>query len=285
MGTGDWNDGLNQVGPRGKGESVWLGFFLYEVLCQFAALMEIKQDKLTKEYFSQKAQNLKQALDRMWRGNHYIRAITDDGRELDVADALTASWPIISHAADFEKGAVAMETGLKELEKDNMILLCSPPFSDDSDPYPGRIADYPPGVRENGGQYSHGASWMVDALLRLADLAEERGKADQAGMYRAKAVEVWLKISPLMHMNNRSYGLSPHQQAADIYYGSGYEGRGGWSWYTGSAGRMLYTAYAILGLQMEHGNLTIAENAFEPKGSLRLKRVVYRGKTYEEGSL
>jgi cyclic beta-1,2-glucan synthetase len=284
IGTGDWNDGLNQVGPRGKGESVWLGFFLYEVLCRFSELMEIKQDTFTKEYFSQKAQNLKQALDRMWRGNHYIRAITDDGRELDVADALTASWPIISHAADFEKGAKAMETGLKELEKDNMILLCSPPFTDDSDPYPGRIADYPPGVRENGGQYSHGASWIVDALVCLADLAEERGKANQAATYRAKAVEVWLKISPLMHMNNRSYGLSPHQQAADIYFGPGYEGRGGWSWYTGSAGRMLYTAYTILGLKMEHGNLTIAKNAFEPKGSLGLKRVVYRGKTYEQGS-
>ena len=284
IGTGDWNDGLNQVGPRGKGESVWLGFFLYEVLSRFAELMEIKQDKFTKQYFSQKAQNLKQALDRMWRGNHYIRAITDDGRELDLADALTASWPIISDAADFEKGAVAMETGLKELEKDNMILLCSPPFTDDSDPYPGRIADYPPGVRENGGQYSHGASWMVDALLRLADLAEERGKADQVSTYRAKAVEVWLKISPLTHMNNRSYGLSPHQQAADIYYGPGYEGRGGWSWYTGSAGRMLYTAYTILGLKMAQGNLTIAKNAFEPRGSLRLKRVVYRGKTYEQVS-
>ena len=178
-----------------------------------------------------------------------------------------------------------METGLKELEKGNMILLCSPPFTDDSDPYPGRIADYPPGVRENGGQYSHGASWMVDGLVRLADLAEERGKADQAATYRAKAVAVWLKISPLMHMNNRSYGLSPHQQAADIYYGPGYEGRGGWSWYTGSAGRMLYTAYTILGLKMEEGNLTIAKNAFEPKGSLRLKRVVYRGKTYGQGSV
>ena len=285
IGAGDWNDGLNQVGPRGKGESVWLGFFLYDVLSRFAEMMEIKKDNFTKEYFSKKAQGLKQSLDRMWRSNHYIRAITDDGQALDVADALTASWPIISNAADFEKGAVAMETGLKELEKDSMILLCSPPFTDDSDPYPGRIADYPPGVRENGGQYSHGASWMVDALQRLADLAEERGEADQANKYRAKAVEVWFKISPLVHMNDRAYGLSPHQQAADIYYGPGYEGRGGWSWYTGSAGRMLYTAYTMLGLKMEQGNLTIAKNAFDPKGNLHLKRVVYRGKVYAQESL
>lgn len=279
IGTGDWNDGLNQIGPRGKGESVWLGFFLYDILVQFTQeVVELKRDQTTRERFLKSAQNLKTALTQMWRSDHYIRAITDDGRELDIFDALTVAWPVIAGIAELEQGTIAIEAGLRVLEKDNLVLLCSPPFTESSEPYPGRIADYPPGVRENGGQYSHGASWLVDGLLKLADLAELRGEVERVKWFRSKAVELWFKISPIMHMHSRVYGLSPHQQAADIYYGPGYEGRGGWSWYTGSAGRMLYTAYHLLGLKMEKGKLTIAKDAFEPRGNLRLIKVVYQGK-------
>lgn len=284
IGTGDWNDGLNKIGSRGKGESVWLGFFLYDAISRFATLAEKRNENGLAACFAQKAEALKEALDRMWRNDHYIRATTDDGRELDVADALTASWPIISGAADFKKGAAAMAHGLRNLEKDGLVALCSPHFSEESEPYPGRIADYPPGVRENGGQYSHGASWIVDALIRLAVLAGKGGLPGESGQYWARAEEVWYKISPLLHLTPARisrYGLPPHQQPADIYFGPGYEGRGGWSWYTGAAARMLYVAYGLLGLEMEGGCLTVAEHAFDPKGTLQLRRVIYQGTVYE----
>ncbi|HNR13565.1 MAG TPA: glycosyl transferase family 36, partial [Thermodesulfobacteriota bacterium] len=280
MGSGDWNDGYNMLGRKGRGESVWLGFFLYEILIRFSHLAE-QRNEAAAARLCDRAEHLKESLELMWREDHYLRGITDDGREFDIADSLTASWPIISGAAPFERGAVALATGLRHLEKDSLILLCYPSFDDDSDPYPGRIADYPPGVRENGGQYSHGASWMVDGLIRLAEMAAAKGDAAGANEYWKKAVEVWMKISPLQHLGPDSisrYGLSPQQQAADIYYGRGYEGRGGWSWYTGAAARMLYNAYQLLGLQLENGSLHLADHAFQPKGDLQLKKVVYRGK-------
>ncbi len=280
MGSGDWNDGYNMLGRKGRGESVWLGFFLYEILIRFSHLAE-QRNEAAAARLCDRAEHLKESLELMWREDHYLRGITDDGREFDIADSLTASWPIISGAAPFERGAVALATGLRHLEKDSLILLCYPSFDDDSDPYPGRIADYPPGVRENGGQYSHGASWMVDGLIRLAEMAAAKGDAAGANEYWKKAVEVWMKISPLQHLGPDSisrYGLSPQQQAADIYYGRGYEGRGGWSWYTGAAARMLYNAYQLLGLRLENGSLHLADHAFQPKGDLQLKKVVYRGK-------
>lgn len=283
IGTGDWNDGLSLVGRQGKGESVWVGFFLYEILMRFAECASLQQDRVVSAELLREARRVQESLECAWRRDHYVRAFTDEGKELDVADALTASWPIISGAVEYERGLQAMEHGLRALEKEHMVLLCTPPFTDESDPYPGRIADYPPGVRENGGQYSHGSSWMVDALLVLADLAEKNGDGAQAAVHRAKAATIWRKISPLPHLTPEAlgiYGLAPHQQPADIYFGPGYEGRGGWSWYTGAAARMLFSAYALLGLKMEGGHFVVSSHSFEPKGDLQLERVEYRGKEY-----
>ncbi|MGE0196843.1 MAG: hypothetical protein AB7P48_14620, partial [Methylocystis sp.] len=144
---------------------------------------------------------------------------------------------------------------------------------------------YPPGVRENGGQYSHGVSWFVDALSKLAAQAQQRGDARAADELFRKAFETWIAISPISKLITPAaadiYGLPPHQQPADIYNGEGYEGRGGWSWYTGAAARMLSAAYALLGLEFENGELKPRPDAFSPKGELRLERVTYLGKTFE----
>jgi cyclic beta-1,2-glucan synthetase len=248
LGTGDWNDGLDTAGFKGRGESVWAGFFLYGILQDFAALAGDRKDIEVKNRYLAKAALLRKALDGMWRKNCYVRAITDQGQELTRPNALMAAWPILSGATDRARGRQAMETALRELEQDCLVQLFTPPYTEMDAVYPGRLADYPPGVRENGGQYSHGVSWLVDALLVLADWAREEGNEGQAASYRLRAKDLWRKISPLSHAAPEAmavYGLPPHQQAADIYYGPGYERRGGWSWYTGAAARMLHGAQQL----------------------------------------
>ncbi len=283
IGTGDWNDGLNLIGFQGRGESIWLGFFLYDILVHFAPLAGMKEGEKKKQLYLKSAEKLRTALNSMWRNGRYVRAVTDHGEEMVFDDALTASWPVISGAVDFDRAVNVMEQGLRYLEKDNLVLLLSPAFTERSEPNPGKIADYPPGVRENGGQYSHGASWLVDALVRLSELARDRGEAAQAEQYLAKALEIWIKISPLDDSSPDKidrYGLPPHQQPADVYCGEGYVGRGGWSWYTGAAARMLLAAYKILGLRMENGDLVIPNNIFMTKGAIKVNRLVYRGVQY-----
>jgi cyclic beta-1,2-glucan synthetase len=260
IGTGDWNDGLSAVGPKGRGESVWLGFFLHYVLIDFTRLAEHVEGRKGADYYRRKARRLARSLGRSWRETRFVRAFTDDGEELAYADALTAAWPVLSGAVDFERSRMALEAALLELERADMVLLLSPPFGPDSHPNPGKIAHYPEGVRENGGQYSHGSSWLIDAAVRLAEMAEEVGDHELAARFHRKAVELWVKISPLQKTapaNLNAYGLPPHQQPADIYAGPGREGRGGWAWYTGSAARMLSAAYALLGLRMENGELVV----------------------------
>jgi cyclic beta-1,2-glucan synthetase len=287
LGTGDWNDGLSLVGSRGRGESVWLGFFLYDIISHFSAFIGRREGEARQKYYLDRAAQLRRALDAMWRDGRYVRAITDTGEEMTFADALNAAWPAISGAADFDRAAAAVHHGLRELEKEHLVLLLSPPFTEHSRPYPGKIADYPPGVRENGGQYSHGTSWLVDALAQLAARAAAGEQAPwRAAHYRARALAVWSKISPLAHTEPETiqrYGLPPHQQPADIYYGYGYEGRGGWSWYTGAAARMLFAAYQILGLTMKNGELVIPDDLFTAQGSLQVQRLIYKGRHYVPG--
>jgi len=284
IGTGDWNDGLSLVGFRGRGESTWLGFFLYDILTHFANIVGRRDGDERKAFYLDRAEALRKALAAMWRdGQRYVRAITDSGEEMVFNDALNASWPVISGAADFDRGACAVEQGLKDLEQENLVLLLSPAFTETSRPNPGKLADYPPGVRENGGQYSHGASWLVDALVKLSELARSAGDENRAGQYLARALKVWIKISPLDDITPERihrYGLPPHQQPADVYYGYGYAGRGGWSWYTGAAARMLFTAYKILGLTMQNNSLIIPDTLFLPKGTLTVQRLVYKGREY-----
>ena len=279
LGSGDWNDGLDVPGIRGKGESVWLGFFFHNVLVKFASLAELCEGPEAGRRYLTEAKKLSAALDAMWREDGYLRAITDDGEEFELCSALMSAWPLLSGGADAKRGHAALEAGLKRLEKSDRVLLLTPPFTEHSLPYPGRIAEYPPGVRENGGQYSHGVSWLVDALLLCAEQASAQDP-ELAERFRARAVDLWIKISPLSKSDD-IYGLPPHQQPADVYDGAGYEGRGGWSWYTGAAARMLSAAYELLGLRIERGELKLAEGFFSTERRLQVKRLWYRGQQVE----
>ena len=162
------------------------------------------------------------------------------------------------------------------------MLLLTPWFGEHSPRVPGKIADYPPGVRENGGQYSHGSSWLVDAAgpARPTPRAATASTPPPSVCGRAPS-SVWRKISPLDKTRPDLldiYGLPPHQQPADIYFGPGYEVRGGWSWYTGAAARMLTAAYAILGLKLVDGELVLGPDAFAADRELRLLKVTWRGR-------
>ena len=281
IGASDWNDGFDIAGINGRGESVWLGFFLYDVLLGFAGLAARKESAATSTHYLREAEMLRAALDKMWREDRYVRLITDAGEEMTLLDTLSAAWPILSGVADLERGRTAMDASLAKLELGDMVLLLDKPFDENSSPNPGRIADYPPGVRENGSQYSHGASWMVDALMRLSDMAVAEGKPDLAQHLHARAAEIWLKISPLDNLAPgrwEIYGLAPHQQPADVYFGEGYEGRGGWSWYSGAAARMISAAYALVGLSIQTGQMRLDKASLTATGPIQLRRVIYRGK-------
>jgi cyclic beta-1,2-glucan synthetase len=284
MGTGDWDDGMDHVGAGGRGESVWMGFFLHGILLDIAPLFESKGDAKRAARYRDEAAKLRAALAQCWRGDRFLRAFADDGREFAPMSAMTASWPVLSGAVDAERGRETIENALKILARPDRILLVTPPYNEHSSPYPGRSAEYPPGVRENGGQYSHGVSWFVDALSKLAAEARAQDDGAAAAALFAKAYQSWVAISPLSKLTTPAqadiYGLPPHQQPADVYEGEGYEGRGGWSWYTGSAARMMSSAYELLGFELENGELKLRADAFEPKGDLRLESVSYRGKMF-----
>ena len=282
VGSGDWNDGVDEAGRAGRGESTWLACFFYDVLTRFGPVMGEGQESVAGVYVAA-AEKLKAAIDGVWTGEHYVFMFDDDGVPIDPPSIMTTSWPVLSGAADEERGLQALENGLGHLEKKDRILLLTPPFNEKSTPYPGRIADYPPGVRENGGQYTHGATWTVDAFMRLATEARDRGASDAARHFSARAFECWYKISPLGKTEGENlaiYGLVPIQQPADIYDGPQYGGRGGWSWYSGSAARMLSAAYAIIGLTMRDGRIHVADDVFIPKGDLQIRSLTVKGKVW-----
>jgi cyclic beta-1,2-glucan synthetase len=281
IGSGDWNDGLSQFGEGGAGESVWLGFFLYDTLVEFAELAEVRDGAAKAAAYRDRAEQLRLRLDGMWHEDRYPRLIAGNGDAISWWDALMGSWPVLSGAVTFERGLRTVEAALKGLERPHQVLLLTPSFGEQSPRVPGKIADYPPGVRENGGQYSHGSSWLVDALVQLAETARAQGQHGTAERLRARAFDVWRKISPLDKEGPDLldiYGLPPHQQPADIYFGPGYEVRGGWSWYTGAAARMLTAAHAILGLKLVRGELTLDPDAFAADRELRLLKVTWRGR-------
>ncbi len=282
VGTGDWNDGVDAVGPAGKGESLWLSFFLHDILVRFAPIAQARQGDAAAQRLLDAAAALKLAIAGAWTSDHFVFDYDDAGEVLDPFSMMTAAWPALSSGAvDPARALTALEHGLSALEKPHRILLLAPPFDEQSKPYPGRIADYPPGVRENGGQYSHGVSWTVDAYMRLAEDAKRRGDTDLAAHLVGRAFETWCAISPLGKTEGKElaiYGLAPHQQPADIYDGPGYEGRGGWSWYTGSAARMLSAAYAVIGLEVRNGQVVVPDDLFAARGGLSIKTLCIKGK-------
>jgi cyclic beta-1,2-glucan synthetase len=287
LGAGDWNDGIDGLGAQGRGTSVWMGFFFYDVLARFIPLAKGRGDSAFAERCDKARQDLRAALEVGWMGTHYALDFADNGQPLDMPNAMTTGWPAYSGAVDHARGVAAIEGGLQGVERANRIVLMETPFFEHSTPYPGRIADYPPGVRENGGQYSHGASWIIDGFARLADEARGAGDRQEASALIARAFTIFEKISPLKKTdpdNLARYGLAPNQQPADIYDGYGHDGRGGWSWYTGSAARMLSAAYAIVGLKMVDGQIVVASELFEAKGELQVEALHASGRDWRRES-
>ncbi len=257
IGIGDWNDGMNRVGVEGKGESVWLAWFLVSVLKRFARVAERCGQPDHAEEYREKAKTLAATIEReAWDGAWYRRAIFDDGSPLGSAaneeariDSLAQSWAWISGTAIQERAERALDAAWEHLVRadDRLVLLFTPPF-DQSEPSPGYIQGYPPGVRENGGQYTHGALWLPMAFVR-------RGDGD-------RAAQLLRLLNPIEHARELEgamrYAVEPYVVAADVYSLPGKVGRGGWTWYTGSAGWM-YRVWLeeVLGLKVRGDTLTV----------------------------
>ena len=257
IGTGDWNDGMNMVGKLGKGESVWLGFFLYEVLMQFVKVAKLHGDIPFVERCQREAATLRQNIEQNgWDGEWYRRAYFDDGTPLGSEsnpeckiDSVAQSWAVLSGAGDIKRMHMAM-TALDNhlVRRDHaLIQLLDPPF-DKSNLNPGYIKGYVPGVRENGGQYTHAAIWAAMAFAALGD--------------HQHAWELLTIINPVNHAKSQegiaAYKVEPYVVAADVYALTPHIGRGGWTWYTGSGGWMYrLVVESLLGLRLEVDKLYI----------------------------
>ena len=255
MGTGDWNDGMNRVGEAGLGESVWLGWFLHAALSAFVPLAASRGERPRAEKWATFATALRASLEReAWDGQWYRRGFYDDGSPLGSAlsqecqiDSIAQSWAALSGAS--ARAAQAMDSMERRLIRrdDGLALLFTPPF-DKSSEEPGYIKGYPPGMRENGGQYTHAALWSVMAWAAL-------GEGD-------KAFALFSMLNPINHARSRAdvqrYKVEPYVVAADIYATPPHVGRGGWTWYTGSAGWMQRAGVeGILGLRIAGAFLTL----------------------------
>lgn len=257
IGSGDWNDGMDQVGNEGLGESVWLGFFLYDILKQFAPIASQYGDFNLEEDCLREAGNLKKNLESSaWDGEWYRRAYFDDGTPLGSReniegriDAIAQSWAVLSGAGNPVRAKAGMDSLDKYLvnRKLQLIQLLDPPF-DTGELNPGYIKGYVPGVRENGGQYSHAAIWSLMAFAALQD--------------REKVWELFSMIHPIGHgLDSKSiarYKVEPYVMAADVYANKSHEGRGGWTWYTGSSGWMYeFIIGSLLGIKKAGDTLVI----------------------------
>ncbi|CAN5859897.1 glucoamylase family protein [soil metagenome] len=254
MGTGDWNDGMSLVGAEGKGESVWLGWFIVAILRPFADLAEARGDTARARRYRDAADRFAAAIENAWDGDWYRRAYFDDGTPLGSKtnaecqiDAIAQSWAVISGAGDPARARRAMASVDERLvrEDDGIVLLLTPPF-DTMEPSPGYIRGYLPGVRENGGQYTHAALWNVLAFAQLGD--------------GDRAAELFSLLNPVNHTRTSEdverYRAEPYVVAADVYSVPPHTGRGGWTWYTGSAGWMYRVGIeAILGITLRRGAL------------------------------
>ncbi len=257
FGSGDWNDGMNRVGAGGLGESVWLGWFLHATLVAFAPLAEARGETAGAARWRAHAADLAAALERdAWDGEWYRRGWFDDGTPLGSAsssecriDAIAQSWAVLSGAGDPARARRAMAAVDAQLVRrdDGLILLFTPPF-EHSPLDPGYIKGYPPGVRENGGQYTHAAAWTVLAFAELSD--------------GDRAAELFSLLNPIQHSSTRAavdrYKVEPYVVCADVYSVPPHVGRGGWTWYTGAAG-WLYRAglEGILGFRVQGATLAL----------------------------
>jgi cyclic beta-1,2-glucan synthetase len=251
IGGGDWNDGFNRVGLEGRGESVWLGWFVFLTLQQFAPIAEARGDTERAARWRKRAEALRASIEReAWDGEWYRRAWHDDGTVLGSAaseecriDSIAQSWAVLSGGANAQRARKAMASLERDLVRgqEGIALLFAPPFDHGAQDV-GYIRGYPPGIRENGGQYTHGAVWSVMALAAL-------GEGDKA------AALFWM-LNPINHARTRTdahrYRVEPYVMAGDVYSAPAQLGRGGWTWYTGSAGLMYRAGLEyILGLRVE----------------------------------
>ncbi|WMJ80575.1 glucoamylase family protein [Clostridium sp. MB40-C1] len=251
MGSGDWNDGMSEVGNKGKGESVWLGWFLYSILDNFKDICKWKEDSSRAEKYTEMKEFIRENLEEnAWDGSWYRRAYFDDGTPLGSIendecqiDSLSQSWAIISKAGNENRVKDAMNALEKYLIKEDigMVFLLTPPF-DNGREEPGYIKGYVPGVRENGGQYTHASTWVVLAMTELG--------------YGDKALKVYNMLNPINHTKSyyecERYKVEPYVMTADVYGREPHVGRGGWSWYTGTSGWMYRVAIeGILGLKFK----------------------------------
>ena len=258
MGCGDWNDGMNRVGNQGRGESVWLGFFLYDVLTQFAVLAHAYGDNEFGVQCTTHAHQLQQNLEHhAWDGQWYLRAFFDSGEPLGSQsnsecqiDSLPQSWSVLSCSGDPERSRLAMQSVDERLIRrdDGLIQLFEPPFTAGALD-PGYIKGYIPGVRENGGQYTHGAIWTAMAFAQMGE--------------RERAWELFTLLNPIHHGDTPEqtavYKVEPYVVAADVYAVPPHVGRGGWTWYTGSAGWMYRLLLeTLLGVNLEGDQLRLS---------------------------
>lgn len=280
IGGGDWNDGMNRVGNERKGESVWLAWFLYTTLQRFIPICKVNADVTRASEYQQICVDLLSSIEEnAWDGNWYKRAFFDSGEALGSAqnteckiDSLAQTWAIISKGGDHERALRAMDS-LEDylvLREEGLIKLLTPPFND-GDMEPGYIKGYVPGVRENGGQYTHAAAWVIEAFAML-------GNGD-------KALELFELINPINHARtNRElsiYKVEPYVMAADVYGATPHIGRGGWTWYTGSAGWMYKVGVEnILGLNKE-GNVLKIEPCIPQKWTAYSMVYKFIDTTYE----
>jgi cyclic beta-1,2-glucan synthetase len=257
IGAGDWNDGMNRFGIRGKGESVWLAWFLIDILRQFAGICESRFDKTRADNYRTTADRLVAAVEKHgWDGEWYRRGFDDDGVPFGSAenqeckiDSIAQSWAVLSRAGDPDRVRVAMSSVESHLihTKEKLALLFTPPFIH-TDRDPGYIKGYPGGIRENGGHYNHAVTWLIAAFAEL-------------GM-PSQALQLFHMASPITHSSSRAaaekYKIEPYAAAGDIYSHPSHMGRGGWSWYTGSAG-WLYRAGLewILGFRLNQGQIEV----------------------------
>jgi cyclic beta-1,2-glucan synthetase len=257
FGTGDWNDGMNRVGEKGEGESVWLGWFLQSTLAAFAPRAAARGEPERAARWLAHAAALRESLEQAWDGDWYRRGYFDDGTPLGAAagdecriDSIAQTWSVISGAGDAGRAAHAMANVESQLVRpdDGLVLLFTPPF-DHTSHDPGYIKGYPPGIRENGGQYTHAATWSVIAEAML-------GHGDEAA-------KLFSFLNPISHTSSRAdvqrYKVEPYVVAADVYSVAPHVGRGGWTWYTGSAGWMYRAGLEwILGFRVRAGKLLLA---------------------------
>ena len=290
MGTGDWNDGMNRVGHEGLGESVWLAWFLCDVVPHFAPIAEARGEATRARRWREAAEGWQAALNAeagpVWDGQWFTRAYFDNGQPLGSdsqsegrIDLIAQAWSVLSGVASLSRQTQAMASvDARLVDHDlGLIRLLNPPFAH-ADPSPGYIQAYPPGVRENGGQYAHAGVWAVMAVARLA------GKSEEPTLWQNRAYHYFTCLSPAHRASHptwsQSYGLEPYVMAGDVYSEAPWQGRGGWSWYTGSAAWMHRAAIeSLFGLSLSgvvkgprHLSLSPCLPTHWPRAELLLKR-------------